>query len=87
MENKMKPEDRSFGIWRDAPVVIKEKCVHVRRKDAFKHKRKPKVRNAFGLFYGDVPVASITAGCVKAMDCVNTRGLAYRKNKKKLLVD
>lgn len=69
-------------IYRDFPLVYRAKEYHATKK---KNKR------AFGIFFGDIPVAYFNSVTKKWEECVNTRGNAYatrrrakfRRNKKK----
>ena len=62
-------------IWRDTPVLIKHKCIHIKKIGG-------KTHNSFIIDYGDVPVGSINAITGKFEPCINHRGYGYAARKR-----
>lgn len=61
-------------IWKDVPVKIKIKCMHI-------HKIGKKLHNDFCLTYGDIPIGEITNTNI-VEPTINNRGKAYAARKR-----
>jgi hypothetical protein len=62
-------------IWQGSPVKIYHKTAHIRWNG-------DKVRYAFTIDYGDIPVGNLNEITMKFEPCVNTRGHAYAARKR-----
>jgi len=62
-------------IWKDIPVRIKHKAIHVRKIGG-------RLRRSFIHDYGDIPVARFNSRTKKFEEVVNHRGRAYAARKR-----